>query len=198
VPHHDETDRIAREAARRLVDGSAGTVPDAIRRAAEALAITDAPRPGPGRVRAHLRALTMQALGVAGYAQLVRDVLGAAEQLMTLLEETYDLATAVLVGRAARGEIDRGGTLHVRLYGDVRPADLAEKLVEHEYEEPSFETAETRHGRLTRLRFLDDDRQFVITLCPAALERDASNDLLSGRRIACVRLSELRARLEQE
>ncbi len=111
-PH---TDQIAREAARLIETGQAESIDDATRAAAHALGFHDAPMPGPGRVRQHVQAMSMQAMGDEGYAQSVRNVWEIAEQLMTVLQQGMPDAPTLLVGRAAKGQIDAGVTIHIRI-----------------------------------------------------------------------------------
>ena len=187
------TDAIAREAARLLETSRAGSIGEAIRAAVEALGFRDVDLPGHGRVRKHVQAMTMQMLGSAGYAESVRDVWRAAERLMTVLDETTPDLEPVLVGRAAEGHIDGGVTLHIRLYTDLSIGDVAATLVEYGYDEPSFETAETRHGRLNRARLTDDGIEIVLTRCPPRLVTDTATDLFTGRPIKTARLADVRA-----
>lgn len=188
------TDAIAREAARLLETSRAPTIDEAIRTAAEALGFRGASLPGPGRVRKHAQAMAMQALGDAGYAESVRAVLLRAERLMTVLVESRPDVEPLLVGRAARGHVDGGVTVHVRAYTDVSIGELARVLVEFGYDEPRFETAETRYGRLDRLRLDDDGIEITVTRCPGRVAR-AATDLFTGRPIRTATLGELRGRV---
>ncbi|MHC4615443.1 MAG: hypothetical protein ACYTAU_17930 [Planctomycetota bacterium] len=149
------TDAIAREAARLIQSSRASSIGEAIRVAADMLGIRDAELPGHGRVRKHAQALSMQALGDVGYADSVRRVWQVAERVMTVLDQAMPRADPLLVGRAAQGRIDGGVTVHVRLYTDAPIGDVAAALVEFGYDEPSFETANTRLGRLNRVRLED-------------------------------------------
>ena len=185
------TDDIAREAARLIESSRVGSIGEAIRVAAEALGYRNAELPGHGRVRAHAQALAMQALGDAGYAQSVRTVWQAAERLMTVLHHAYPEADALLVGRAAQGQIDAGVTVHVRLYAETAIGAVAEVLVEHGYDEPAFETVNTRLGRLSRIRLEEDGLELVVTRCLPHMARTADRDLFSGRPIKTATLDEV-------
>jgi hypothetical protein len=191
------TDAIAREAA-RLIEGSrAPNIGEAIRAAADALGFHDAVLPGPGRVRQHARALAMQALGDTGYAESVRRVWAVAERVMTVLDQAMPHADPLLVGRAAQGLIDGGVTVHVRLYTDVPIGDVAAALVEFGYDEPAFETVNTRLGRLNRVRFEDDGIDLVLTRCLANMAGSADRDLFSGRPIRTATLADVRRQLDE-
>ncbi|MHC4948119.1 MAG: hypothetical protein ACYTG1_07640 [Planctomycetota bacterium] len=190
------TDRIAREAARLLETGEASAIGEAIRAASEALDLADAPRPGAGRVRQHVQGMSMQALGADGYEQRTRAILEAAESLMTLLEHALDDAATVLVGRAARGRLDGPGPVHVRVYTTARVRELADVLLEHGYEEPVFETADTRLGRLDRIRLVDDGTEIVLTRCRPEQRASAGRNLFDDAPIETLDLEGLRRRME--
>ena len=188
-------DAIAREAARLVEAGRAGNISEAIKRAAEALGLQHAAMPGAGRVRRHVQAMSMQALGDAGYAESVRSVWRIAERLMTVLVEAIPDAEPLLMGRAAQGLIDGGVTLHVRLYTETEIGDIAHTLVEFGYEEPAFETADTRIGRLNRLRFTDDGTEIVLTRCLPHMADTTRLDLFTGKPIRSATLADLRGRI---
>jgi hypothetical protein len=189
------TDDIAREAARLV---QTGAEPDVTRAIHAAAAGSSAPRPGPGLVRDHAQGMAMQALGREGYLEMVRDVWRIAEEIMTLLEQALHDGELLLAGRAARGEIDGGVTIHIRAYTDRAIGEIADVLVEHGCEEPAFETARSRFGRLDRIRFAEAGHEVVITRCPGGLPaaaRRRDRDLFQGRPIATATLADLRKRV---
>ncbi len=190
------TDEIAQRAARLLETRRARDIDDAIRMAAEALGHERAVLPGHGRVREHARAMALAALGEAGYAESVRKVWEAAERLMTVLVEAMPDARVLLVGRAAQGLIDGGVTVHVRLYAETGIGEIARTLVDFGYDEPAFDTAETRLGRLSRLRLQDDGIELVITRCLQHMAKGAEEDLFTGRPIATADLEQIRQKLK--
>ncbi len=192
------TDQIAREAARLIETGRADSIGPAIRAAVDALGFHDAQLPGHGRVRQHAQAMSMQALGDAGYAESVRAVLRRAEQIMSLFGETEPDVEPVLVGRAAKEQIDAGVTIYIRLYTKVPVGDLARTLVESGCEEPSFETVNTPHGRLNRLRLTEEGTEVVLTRCLPGTATNAGQDLFTGRPIKTATLTEVRRRLGEE
>ncbi|MEE8153927.1 MAG: hypothetical protein V3T53_03085 [Phycisphaerales bacterium] len=190
------TDQIAHEAARLIETGQAESVDDAIHAAAHALRCHDAPLPGPGRVRQHVQAMSMQAMGDEGYAESVRNVWEIAEQLMTMLEQGLPDAPTLLVGRAAKGQIDAGVTIHIRLYTKSSIGEIAQMLGDFDYDEPAFETAETKLGRLDRLRFMEEGIEIVLTRCLPEMLKDAQLDLFKGHAIETATLDDLRERLK--
>lgn len=185
------TDEIARVAARLIEAGRSAAFDEAIRAAAEKLGYRDAHLPGHGLVRRHAEALSMQAHGAEGNAERRRRILEIAERLMALFAETRDDVEPMLAGRAASGLLGGGEPLHVRLYTRADVGDLARTLVEFGYDEPAFETAETRHGRLSRMRISDDGVEIVLTRCLPELRRDAAKDLFTGAPVATATLADL-------
>lgn len=190
-----ETDRIAHEAARLFASGQVDSLPVAIRHAVEALGLHQAPPPSPGRVRQHLQARSMQALGDVGYQEAVDDFLNIAREIMSLLEVSFDDLETLLVGRAAKGFCDGGATLHIRMYTKQPVGLIAARLVEHGYGEPEFRTAETKFGRLDRMSLSDREVEIVLTRCRPALLKHAGDDLFTGRRIDTLDLDSLNQRL---
>ena len=189
------TDAIAREAARLIESIRSRSVGEAIRAAASALGYQDAPLPGHGTVRKHAQAQAMQALGGEGYTESVREVWRVAERVMTVLDEAIPDAVLLLVGRAAQGLIDGGVTVHVRLYTQTPIGDVAQTLVDFGYDEPDFETARTRLGRLDRLLLNDDGIPVVVTRCLPDMVKRSGVDLFSGRPIQTATLEDVRGEL---
>ena len=194
----ERTDRIAREAARLIETGRAENIDRAIRAAAEALKLQDAPAPGHGLVRRHAQGMAMQSMGEAAYRRSIREVWSIAEQIMTAVEQATDGAATLLAGRASKGQIDAGVRLHVRVYTRLPMARIVQALVESGYEEPAFETAETRFGRLDRIRFAEEGCLIVLTRCLPETLADAGRDLFTGRRIEIADGEALRRRLAAE
>ena len=190
------TDQIACEAARLLEAGRADSIGQAIRAAVGALGFRDVDLPGYGRVRQHAQARAMQLMGDVGYAESVRDVWRVAEQLMTVLTEAMPQDDSLLVGRAVKGHIDAGVTVHVRLYTVAPIGDVARTLVEFGYDEPAFETVNTRHGRLNRVRLDDQGIEIVLTRCLPHMAASANLDLFTARPIETATLTDLRRKLK--
>lgn len=191
------TDQIAREAARLIETGRADDMADAIRAAADNLGFAGAPLPGAGRVRKHAQAMAMQSMGEAAYnAKRVR-LWQIAEQIMTVFEHAMSDAEPELIGRAAEGRIDAGVTLHIRLHTRSSASDIAAALVQFGYDEPSFHTAETRYGRLSQVKVVEENIQVVLTRCPPELEVAADFDLFTGKAITTLTLAQLRRQLDQ-
>jgi hypothetical protein len=191
----ERTDRIAREAARLMAVGEAQSIDQAIRRATESLDLPGAELPGRGRVRQHARAMSMQALGAAGYEESVRHVWRIAEELMTGLEQMFSDAKVMLVGRAVSGKIDAGATIHIRVYTEASITELATAVVEFGYEEPAFATADTRLGRLSQLKLSEDGVHVVVMRLLPHMHESRSVDLFTGERIEAADVAEVRRRL---
>ena len=191
-----QTDQIAREAARLIETGGAESIDAAIHAAASALNLQDVPLPGRGRVRKHAQAMSMQALGDEGYTESVRNVWEIAEQLMTALEQAMPDEPTLLVGRAAKGQIDAGVTIHIRIYTKSQIAEIGQMLVDFGYDEPAFETVDAAVGRLNQIRLTEDGIEIVLTRCLPAMLKDAQVDLFRGQAIGTVTLEELRDMLK--
>jgi len=141
--------------------------------------------------------MAMQSMGEAAYnAKRVR-IWQIAEQIMTVFEHVMSDAEPALVGRAAEGQIDAGVTIHIRLYARNSISDIAAALVQFGYDEPSFQTAETRHGRLNQVRVVEEGIDVVLTRCPPELEIAAGIDLFTGKAITTLTLAQLRRQLDQ-
>lgn len=193
----DVADRIAREAARLIHTGQIDEIDRAIAAAADRVGLAGSRSPGAGRVRQHLQGMSMQAMGDAAYAERRREILSTIEELMTLVETTFDDAEMLLVGRAAQGLFDGPGAVHIRLYTDHPIRDVAALLADHEYDEPQLETAKTRLGRLDRLRVVEAEVEMIVTRCPAVRRSSAGRDLFDDTPIATLDLNGLRVMLER-
>lgn len=191
-------EEIAREAARLIELGKAASINEAIERAAEVLDHQHVPRPGILRVRQHAQAMSMQALGDAGYAELRREVWRMAEELMTALEDAVPQDGAaggvetLLVGRAAAGLIDAGVTIHIRVYTEQSVTALAHTVVGFGYDEPSFDTVHSAYGPVNRLKLHDDGQEIILTRCPPGLRISRTMDMFTGKAINGLTLSALR------
>ncbi len=115
---------------------------------------------------------------------------------MTLLEQSLPDAQTLLVGRAAKGQIDAGVTVHVRLYTRAQITEIAQMLTEFHYDEPSFDTVDTTVGKLNRICFNDEGVAVVVTRCLPEMYKNAQQDLFKDQPIETLTLDELRAKLE--
>lgn len=191
-----QTDNIAREAARLMQSGKIERIEAAIHSAASSLGANDVRLPGHGLVRSHIQGMAMQTLGKEGYEQSIQNIWETAEQLMTLLEQALPDAQTLLVGRAAKGQVDGGVTVHVRLYTKSQITDIAQMLTEFEYSEPTFDTVDTTVGKLNRISFDDDGIAVVITRCLPEMYKNAKQDLFKDQPIETLTLNELRGKFD--
>lgn len=197
MKHEQATkDRLARDAAQLLATGAATSISEALRLAIRARGGDEqggSTRPSFRLVREHLRGMSMQSLGREGYEAGVRAMFEIAEEIMTVLED----CDPRLVGRAARGEIDGGATLYFRIFTRESIGSVASRLVEYGYEEPAFETADTkRFGRFDRIRF--EESGWPVTLTRLSPERKdlVAVNLFSGDSIESLTLDAVRRRVE--
>lgn len=194
-----QTDEIAQEAARLVFEGETDSVREAIRIAMIRRSSSfdeETRRPSVKLVRDHLRGIAMEALGEEGYQQRVQRVFCIAEEVMTVLE-AFD---PELVGRLAQGHIDGDLAMYMHVFTRTPIGEIVEQLVQHEYEEPEFFTAETKtHGRLDRIRFVEESVTITITRClPDSANRIRGTDLYTDKPIASLNLDQLRQRMQCE
>lgn len=189
------TDQIAREAARLIETARADDLDQAIRMAADAINARGAPMPGHGRVRKHAQAMSMQALGESAYNEKRLHVWRVAEEVMSILDHGLPSATVLLVGRAVLGLIDAGITIHIRLYTDSNISAIAGILEGFGYEGLSFQTVDTRFGRLNQITFEDESLPVVITRCLTSMLPERDFDIFSGKPVESLGLSALRRQL---
>ena len=130
-------------------------------------------------------------MGEAAYREAVRDVLRIAEEVMTVFEG-FD---PILIGRAAKAQIDAGVAIRVRVYTKSPLEELIHLLEHFGYDEPAIETVNTRWGRLNRLVFDEEGVPIIITRCLPEMERFASENLTTGGTVATMTLRALRERL---
>ncbi len=167
---------------------------DALRTAAEILGYTGSTLPGPGRVRKHAQGMAMQAMGEAAYLEAKREIMRTAEELMTALAYGLDDAEPLLMGRAAEGNTDAGVTLHVRVYTSRSTAEIAATLIEFGYDEPQFDTVQTKYGPINRIFLEEDGVPIVIARCLPQSGIARGVDMFTGERIAHTTVDELRVR----
>ncbi len=186
-------DLLAQEAARLVHAGQVESVDEAIRRAVEDTGWVEVPRPSRGLVRRHVQGLTMQAIGAREYQKRVVDVWEVAERIMAVLDD----CDPHLLGRAARGHIDAGVTLYIRVFTSQRIGDLAQRLVEAGFAEPHFSTVDSKHfGRFDRITFEEDGLPVAITRCSWHQRELSRVDLFTGRPIDAIDLLALRRQIE--
>lgn len=195
-PGRPDRDDLARRAAARFANGDSPDVASAIRAVSEEGNVRPDDRPTPGRVRQHLQGMSMQAMGDVGYRLYIAETLRIAEELMTDLRESLGVE-AILVSRAAKGLVDGEVALHLRLYMERPLREVVEHLVQRGYADPSFETADTRFGRLDRARFIEDDVEVVLTRCLPDMRPDAGVDLFTKKPIPTAKVEELRGKIEE-
>lgn len=188
------TDRIARRAAALVESGRETDIHRAIRMAAETMGfLRDAPLPSESLVRRHLQGMAQEAMGREGYDELVAETLGLAAEVMEMLERAFGGST-LLAGRGARGQFDGGAELHIRLYARAELAAIAQLLVDAGFEEPTFETVTTTHGRADRLRTAIDGVAVMVMRCLPGWWNDRANDLVTGKPATVQTLEQLRRR----
>jgi hypothetical protein len=156
-------------------------------------------------VREHARGLALEALGAQGYDAFVASMLSRAEETMTLLVTQLGGPAVeprcVLVGRAARGEVDADPILRIRIETDAPPGAIAALLVAAGMDEPTFSSVQTRFGRLDRLEVDDEGVCTRILRLPPAmgvpLDADLRAERASDKPVPTLSLAALRAALAE-
>lgn len=117
---------------------------------------------------------------------------------MASLELLLPGSRVLLMGRAARGFIDAGLVVHMRLIGDERRRSISEVLEnDMEIDSPKWRTVETRLGRLNQVLFHDSGYDFVITRVPTSLSAPHGTDLFRDQAIAAIDLRSLRETIDR-
>lgn len=186
-------DLLAQEAARLVHAGKVESIDDAIRRAVEETGWVEVPRPSKGLVRRHVQGLSMQEIGAEAYRRRIVNVWETAERVMNALDD----CDPHLLGRAARGHIDAGVTLYIRVFTSQRIGMLAQRLVDAGFPEPDFSTADSPHfGRFDRLELSEKGLPIIVTRCAPHQRELAEVDLFTGRPIESIDLHALRRQIE--
>ena len=195
MKYGSDGDRIAQEAALLLLTKRAEDVPRAVQLAMERMGLRGSRSPSVSMVRQHVNAMLLQAQGGDAEANIHHTALQVAEDVMTVVEERIRPLEVMLVGRLAAGRsmLDAADPeIHLRVYARVSVGEIVASLVEHGFEEPVFETAHTRLGRLERIRFSESGVKVTLTHCPPEMLTSAEQDLHTGQPIKRVNLQGVR------
>jgi hypothetical protein len=193
----DPADRVAREAARRMLSGRSHDERTAIDAAQQELGLPNA-WPSVLRVRRHLEAMEQQAAGAEAWAAARDRRLRGLEELMTLLE-TQGLGDRILlVGRAARGHLTGADPIRMRIYTEHPIGVVADVLELAGVDDPDFETDDTGYGRYDAMRWVDEEAGeiLLVRLPPEMWARRTQNLYHRDEAVAIEDLAGLRARLD--
>ena len=187
-----ELDRIARDAARLLHDGSETTVQAAIcgplrRRGGDAAA---AFRGGSGT-----SAMQQQSMGAASWR--VRHSVEAVEECMAGLHWAVEDLELRLAGRAAEGVVDGLEPVWMRVHSTVDDGVLCSVLEEQEFEVTGIGTLETRHGRMTRITAEAAEFDLVLLRCHHRSQVLEAVNLVTGGPVSLVELESFGRRIDR-
>lgn len=191
----NQTQRIAQEAARRLRDGKARDIADAIRGAVGHLRLRDADLPSHALVRQVTQAMQQAEFGAEAYAESVHARDRQLVSVMELLAQSLD-AHVTVAGRAARGEFDADPRAHLRIVTDRRIGAVATALVAAGWDEPEFTTLDTTFGRCDQLHSQKEGLALTLTRIPTALasHADDAHDIVTGKPTAVTTAAQVRSR----
>ncbi len=179
-------DQIARRAAQLIVEDATLTISQAIQAAQTQHGTPESPLPSRRQVRQHCRALAQSVLGEEGYRDVIKAQLSVITQLLDSLRYLQPDARVMVMGRAARGLLDGPGRVYLRLFSDIALSVFADRLVELGYEEPSFHTVDTLHGRMSQLHLSEGGLDFSLTLIRSGVRVDDQLDLFTGKPITTI------------
>ncbi len=191
----NQTQRIAQEAARRLREGKALDIADAIRGAVGHLRLRDADLPSHALVRQVTQVMQQAEIGAEAYAESVQARDRQLISVMELLAQALD-AHVTVAGRAARGEFDADPRAHLRIVTDRRIGAAAAALVAAGWDEPEFTTLETTFGRCDQLHSQKEGLALTITRIPTALasHADDAHDMVTGKPTVVATAAQVRSR----
>mgnify|MGYP004164229941 CR=1 FL=1 len=192
-----ELDRIARDAARLLHDGSETTVQAAIAAARSAAGGGTLPPPSRGRVRRHLAAMQQQSMGADEFRRVRYSVLKAVEECMAGLHWAVEDLELRLAGRAAEGVVDGLEPVWMRVHSTVDDGVLCSVLEEQEFEVTGIGTLETRHGRMTRITAEAAEFDLVLLRCHHRSQVLEAINLVTGGPVALVELESFGRRIDR-
>jgi len=191
----NQTQRIAQEAARRLREGKAHDIADAIRGAVGHLRLRDADLPSHALVRQVTQAMQQAEFGAEAYAESVQVRDRQLIDVMELLAQALG-AHVTVAGRAARGEFDADPRAHLRIVTDRRIGAVATALVAAGWDEPEFTTLDTSFGRCDQLHSQKEGFALTLTRIPTALasHADDPHDIVTGKHTTVATAAQVRSR----
>ena len=166
-PEQEFDDRVARRAARMVLEGEVADVETAVRRLE-----------GPMRIvrlaRRHLEGLRLASLGPEGTSDVQRRRLEETVAVMETIEDLEDRMAddrwiyrgVRATGRIASGRFDPESIVHLRFHGDRPLAELEDELEWHEILEPRFGSIRTCHGMISSFDFTLQSGGFRVYRCP--------------------------------
>lgn len=150
--------RIAEEAALLMAEGAENEYLDAKQRAMMMLGISGR-MPSNRLIKECVTSITKTQLGEAEVKKRIREMRTIAEQIMTVLEESYPF----LIGSALTGQIRNSSDIDLHAYSDD-PGVLVEQLKDYGYTEIDEEHVENRKGSFLHLRWYESIYPVEITV----------------------------------
>jgi hypothetical protein len=191
----EQSDRIARRAAKFLQAGDVASLAEAITLAVQHDASPCDCPPGDGLVRRHLRALRQQSLGTDGYAMYIRERYLLIEECMTALEWSIDDLHIRVAGKAAAGKFDEATPVRFRVHAQLDDGELCTLLEGHGFDIVRLHAVQTRHGRMTEVAAASPDVDIVVLRCQHRSQVTETRNLVTGGGVDLMDLAGVRQRI---
>ncbi|MSR42182.1 MAG: hypothetical protein EXS10_09840 [Phycisphaerales bacterium] len=196
VPHQSSSaDELAAAAVRLFRKGGAPSVDQAIRIVASRMGMENFPRPSHSDLRKHAQAQEEEEIGVEGREARIQSQLFAALHLLEALAGRFPGSNPLLLGRAARGQLDLDPALHLRIDTDSDAPHVAQALVDLGCGEAKCTSQQITKGRVDRFDAECAGVPLSLLRIPSAMRVSFGIDAVSGRPIACVDAAGLRTML---
>ncbi len=194
-------DQMARRAAEMLRDGLADSIRGAISQARREPGGGDGDPPSIEQVRRHVEAMEMARLGMESWEDNRRARIEEVDQFLATLEFYLPDVELRIAGRAARGDIDEGGRIHVRVWiegksDSIMPIIEAADLGPVEFGSRKVDPAVASGiRRLTTLLIPGEHVEFMVSLCPVKEIATVARNLVTGSDIPLADVDRVRSLL---
>ncbi len=162
---------------------------------ASRMGLHDFSKPSHSECRKHAQAQEEEEVGVEGRKQRIHAQLSAALGLLESLAARFPASNPMLLGRAARAQLDLDPMLHLRLETDRGASEVAQALVDFGCTEPHCTSQQVSKGRVDRFDSRIAGVPLSLLRIPSQMRIPFGRDAVSGSSIACVDVDGLRTLL---
>ncbi len=196
VPHESSSaDELLAAAVRLYRKGGATSLDAAVEVVAARMGLQGVPRPSQSECRKHAQAQEEEEIGVEGRKQRIHAQLSAALGLLESLATRFGGSNPLLLGRAARGQLDLDPMLHLRIETDANASQVAQALVDSGCDEPKCTSQQISKGRVDRFDSRISGTPLSLLRIPTQFHIPFGRDAVSGSKIACVDIDGLKSLL---